>query len=224
MKKQFTLIELLVVIAIIAILAAMLLPALSAARERARNANCINKLKQIGLASIMYSGDNKDYTVPVYVHVVDADGVAYGNGNSSTYCGRQVLIYNGYFSDTKPTNAAQLLSQRKRYYQCPSDSSNFTDSLDSYNALWLTPAYAASQTVWNKDSSYGRDMMNGVCNPDNTLNIDIGCDFNNFEKSNHPSLVNMVKIGGHVVSMQNKEVKAKSYKWEAAAYYLWDAR
>ena len=57
-RSGFTLIELLVVIAIIAVLIALLLPAVQAAREAARRAQCVNNLKQIGLAAANYESAN----------------------------------------------------------------------------------------------------------------------------------------------------------------------
>ena len=72
MKNGFTLIELLVVIAIIAILAALLLPALASAKEKGRQASCINSVRQQTLAVLLYADENNDLLPPTAYN--DADG------------------------------------------------------------------------------------------------------------------------------------------------------
>jgi prepilin-type N-terminal cleavage/methylation domain-containing protein/prepilin-type processing-associated H-X9-DG protein len=70
LRRGFTLIELLVVIAIIAILAALLLPALSAAKKKACQTQCLNNMKQLGLGFMLYIGENDD-TFPAWASAHD---------------------------------------------------------------------------------------------------------------------------------------------------------
>ena len=112
---DFTLIELLIVIAIIAILAGLLLPALNAAREKARGIACASKLKQMGVVFQNYKDDFKGYLPPARI--------VWGNSGKST--GWPYTVYkNKYVTNLN-------------LYLCPSVNNSYTRSILAGNNLSL---------------------------------------------------------------------------------------
>ncbi|MBR2357407.1 MAG: prepilin-type N-terminal cleavage/methylation domain-containing protein [Lentisphaeria bacterium] len=164
---SFTLIELLVVIAIIAILAAMLLPALSAARERAKASGCVNQLKQQGVAIHMYTNDFKGY-MPTnkvricsnYMEVADNDFAL-------------ALMTGGYILDdpTATIKNKRLQPTLKKYFCCPADRDtggthvqSGTGSMDRYFGFGLETqkaGYLSYFCHFIDDQKY-RDVYNPV--------------------------------------------------------------
>jgi prepilin-type N-terminal cleavage/methylation domain-containing protein len=131
-KKAFTLVELLVVVAIIALLASFMLPALRAARERARVVVCQNNLMQLVRATHVYAKDYEDYLPPY---------------------NRALVIDNNYQGDTS-TGVLYPYHKQVKLYWCLNDKRGYGKRAFAYT-------WAAMCQIWDGSRSWNSAALGG---------------------------------------------------------------
>lgn len=129
---NFTLIELLIVIAIIAILAALLLPALNAAREKARGINCLSNEKFLGLALSQYTHENDDYITISSTATEDWHHL--------------IAPYLGYKMEGSSPE------RNWKIYSCPGDPRNYWAGRLSYGMLRSVAKTPSADSEWGVSS------------------------------------------------------------------------
>jgi prepilin-type N-terminal cleavage/methylation domain-containing protein len=135
--SAFTLIELLVVIAIIAILAAMLLPALSSAKERAKRISCLNNLRQLAVGMTIYASDSQDQVMPAST----------GNGQACPY------ILDDPGADIAKQLSLNVVSNGPTVWACPKRTGlPAYETINGKNQWDIGYCYLGGITSWKNAS------------------------------------------------------------------------
>lgn len=148
LNEGFTLIELLVVVAIIAVLIAILLPALGTARESAKTTVCLNNMRQMSLATLMYVDDNDGMLPSV--------GMSHGS--------HSVNEQGSWF------HLLERYCQKGLLYRCPSDKSPYFDTpLPPDNVRYRKVSYGTNYYV--SGVMLGYEVYNRLSRLENPWNI-----------------------------------------------------
>ena len=194
---RFTLIELLVVISIIAILAAMLLPALSQARGKARNLSCINNLRNLGTFVNIYADDYKSW-IPNNVNKTYCYGIYSSNADASRT--PNMTLYINTISPRQPG----MFSEGMKIFRCPSDK-------DSYYGGNYISYYMAWHSIVDKNTQRARMVGQQV-------NLVIYYDYFVFDGSNgllavpvhHDHSINVLLMNGRTKTVAWNQIKQTS--------------
>jgi prepilin-type N-terminal cleavage/methylation domain-containing protein/prepilin-type processing-associated H-X9-DG protein len=205
-RLGFTLVELLVVIAIIAILAAMLLPALSRAREHAKQAACANNLRQVGLAMHLYADDNGGYFPCGFDSVTLADLPNTPVNGAYQWDGpvRKLLRFKplplafglpgrvGYFDDLR-----LFFCPTQHHYTYPDNTTVYGQGGWAKEGYYIGYHWFYAPPAWGIANPNHLNYKNTEP-PNHVLCMDFGWQPSTMVYRSHPATCNFLYLGGHV--------------------------